>query len=492
VSREPLLRRLSGAPLRIQLTLIATLASTIALAVTGIGFLNYDLDRLRDEEANRAHLLARTIAYHSRAPISFGDVEAVRDTLRFLELEPSVRSACVFGLGGEVVACRPEPAGPGATPLPPGKAPLLRVERDHVVAVEPVDLGSTRIGLVSLEVDLGILEERRATLMVFGVSLMVLSFGAALLLSAVLQRVVSKPVAELAETARAIVSEKDYRFHAPVAGPREVGQLVDSFNEMVEAIAKREADWMREIAERERIQSELERRNAEMERFNYTVSHDLKAPLVTIRGFLELLQRDVADGDEEAVRCDVEQIRQATDRMVELLDDWLELSRVGRIIHPPVELDLREVVEEALATLSGKIAASGARIELGSEWPVCAVDRRRMVEVFQNLVENAIKFTPEGERPRVEITATLEDGDVVVRVRDHGIGLEGDQHERIFDLFERLHSGDEGTGIGLALVRRIIEAHRGSVSVESDGVGQGSTFVLSWPRRAEETGPEVG
>jgi signal transduction histidine kinase len=320
----------------------------------------------------------------------------------------------------------------------------------------------------------------------------VLSFGAALLLSAVLQRVVSKPVAELAETARAIVSEKDYRFHAPVAGPREVGQLVDSFNEMVEAIAKREADWMREIAERERIQSELERRNAEMERFNYTVSHDLKAPLVTIRGFLELLQRDVADGDEEAVRCDVEQIRQATDRMVELLDDWLELSRVGRIIHPPVELDLREVVEEALATLSGKIAASGARIELGSEWPVCAVDRRRMVEVFQNLVENAIKFTPEGERPRVEITATLEDGDVVVRVRDHGIGLEWDQHERIFDLFERLHSGDEGTGIGLALVRRIIEAHRGSVSVESDGVGQGSTFVLSWPRRAEETGPEVG
>lgn len=226
---------------------------------------------------------------------------------------------------------------------------------------------------------------------------------------------------------------------------------------------------------------ELERQNAELERFTYSVSHDLRAPLVTIKGFIGLLQRDLAGAGSESVERDIRKIADATDNMARQLDELLELSRVGRLVNPPVEIDLADMVGSVVALFAEAIAERNVQVEVDEAMPIAYGDAGRIYEVFQNLIGNAIKFVNGSDEPRVEIGARLADGEVLCHVRDNGIGIESDYLERVFNLFERLDPRVEGTGIGLALAKRIVEYHKGRIWAESPGLGQGSTFWFSLP-----------
>ncbi len=226
---------------------------------------------------------------------------------------------------------------------------------------------------------------------------------------------------------------------------------------------------------------ELERQNAELERFTYSVSHDLKAPLVTIKGFIGLLQRDLESDDRAGVAADIDKIARATDNLARQLDELLELSRVGRLVRPPADIDLGEMVREVVAMLGDSIAASDAEIIIAEDMPRARGDAGRVFEVFQNLLANAIKFRNGASRPRIAIGADFAEGRVLCFVRDNGIGIESDYHERIFNLFERLDTRIDGTGIGLALAKRIIEFHEGRIWADSDGVGRGATFWFTLP-----------
>ena len=230
------------------------------------------------------------------------------------------------------------------------------------------------------------------------------------------------------------------------------------------------------------VNRELEARSAEMERFTYVVSHDLKSPLVTIRGFLGYVEQEARAGDLERMTADMNRIRKATDRMGRLLDDLLELSRTGRIDRPHEDLPLIEVVREARGLVEGRLAARGVRVEIEGPLPGVHGDPQRLVEVLQNLLDNAAKFMGEQREPRVWIGSRIEaDGRVLVFVRDNGVGIEPAHHERVFELFHRLDPQEEGTGLGLALARRIVAAHGGRLWVESQGSGSGSTFYLTLP-----------
>ncbi len=237
-----------------------------------------------------------------------------------------------------------------------------------------------------------------------------------------------------------------------------------------------------EVAQRRRAQRELEAKNAELERFTYTVSHDLKSPLVTIKGFAGFLERDAEAGDSGRVRHGVARINKAADKMARLLNDLLELSRIGQVVHPPEAVSLTELAREAAGLVAGRIEERGVAVGIDPAMPVVVGDRVRLLEVFQNLLDNAVSYMGDQQQPRVEIDAEEAGDEVVCRVRDNGVGIEAQYHAKIFELFERLNAETEGTGVGLALIARIVEAHGGRIWVESEGAGRGSTFCFSLPR----------
>jgi signal transduction histidine kinase len=237
--------------------------------------------------------------------------------------------------------------------------------------------------------------------------------------------------------------------------------------------------------EQEKLTAELESKNAELERFVYTVSHDLKTPLVTINGYIGLLQQAIDANDVERINSDLMQITRAANSMAELLDGLLELSRIGHIINPPEAGSLDYLVRNAVDIVREKMIARGIELDIDDDMPQYWGDSLRLLEVFQNLLENAIKFMGDQPAPRIKISAVQNDNEVICKVEDNGIGIDPRYHDRIFNLFERLNPEIEGTGIGMSLVHRIIKAHGGTISVESAGEQQGCTIVFSLPVKPE-------
>lgn len=235
--------------------------------------------------------------------------------------------------------------------------------------------------------------------------------------------------------------------------------------------------------ERRRLIVELEAKNAEMERFTYTVSHDLKAPLITIRGFLGLLEKDTIAGEIERVNRDIAQINSAAAKMQRLLGELLELCRIGRVVGKPRDVFLAELAHEVVEMLAGQISQRGAKVEIAPDLPAVYGDRARLFEVLQNLICNAVEFMGAQPDPRIEIGARSDGQETVFYVRDNGMGIDPRHHERIFGLFNRLDPKSDGTGIGLALAKRIVEVHGGRIWVESEGRGRGSTFCFSIPEK---------
>ena len=180
--------------------------------------------------------------------------------------------------------------------------------------------------------------------------------------------------------------------------------------------------------------------------------------------------------DAAGVDKDLEYIRTASDKMSRLLNELLELSQVGRRINPSVEAPLQAIVKEALDLVAGRISERGVKVKVTKKPILLCGDRPRLVDIFQNLVDNAVKFMGDQPAPLVEIGAEQADDKIVLFVRDNGMGIDSRHQPKIFGLFEKLDPGSEGTGIGLALVKRIVEVHGGKIWVESDGPGQGATF----------------
>ena len=238
---------------------------------------------------------------------------------------------------------------------------------------------------------------------------------------------------------------------------------------------------IRDVTERQRQEDELKSKNAELERFTYTVSHDLKSPLITIKGFAKALAADVAAGEVGRLDEDLKRIVAAADKMSDLLNGLLELSRVGRMVNAPARVSMAALVQGVLELLAGSIAQRGAKVTVQPGLPEAFGDARRLQEVWQNLVENALKFSATDRAPEIEIGCKAAGKETAYFVRDRGCGIELRYHERIFGLFNKLDNRSEGAGIGLALAQRIVEFHGGKIWVESAGAGQGATFCFTLP-----------
>lgn len=256
----------------------------------------------------------------------------------------------------------------------------------------------------------------------------------------------------------------------------EVGRVLKG----VEAELQRYRDHLEALV-RERTAA-LEASNRELEQFAYVASHDLQEPLRVVVSYVDLLSRRHADHlDGEALEF-MGFVRQGAMRMSELIKDLLQYSEVG---HPPdgaAEVDLHDVVVEAMDLLKASLAECRGEVRIAGPLPVVFGSRHELLSLFRNLIDNAIKYRQTELPPRVEISAERDGGTWIVRVADNGIGIEPQYHEQIFGLFKRLHVQGEyrGTGAGLTVCRKVVERHGGRIWVESQP-GQGSTFMIRLP-----------
>jgi len=226
---------------------------------------------------------------------------------------------------------------------------------------------------------------------------------------------------------------------------------------------------------------ELEVKNAELTQFVYTVSHDLKSPLVTINGYLGYIEQDAESGNIARLKKDTQRIQEAVNKMHALLTELLELSRVGRMMNQPEDAPFNVLVKDALDIVHGQLESLHITVLTQPNLPAVRGDLQRITEVLQNLLDNAAKYMGEQPTPIIEIGQQgMEDGKPIFFVKDNGIGIAPEYHERIFGLFNKLDAKSEGTGVGLALVKRIVEFHGGRIWVESEA-GIGSTFYFTLP-----------
>lgn len=241
-------------------------------------------------------------------------------------------------------------------------------------------------------------------------------------------------------------------------------------------------DGLWKLIERRQAEDDLQAQNAEMERFLYTVSHDLKSPIVTLKGFLELLEIDLKAGDEEKINRDIGFMKSAANRMNRLLEEVLELSRIGRVSGSIETIPYSELIRESLIMVGGAIEQSKVELAIAPSSLLLSGDRNRLIEIWQNLLENAIKYRDSQTSLRIEVGIEGNVDAPIFFVRDNGLGIDPQYQEKIFRLFEKLNPSSEGTGLGLALVKRIVESYGGRIWVESAGEGMGSCFYFTLPK----------
>lgn len=286
---------------------------------------------------------------------------------------------------------------------------------------------------------------------------------------------------ELVRKNNGLIFETNYRHKDGSTFPVEVSARLLQYaeDESIVAFARDITERKQAEQERENLITELEAKNTELTQFTYTVSHDLKSPLVTINGYLGYIEQDARSGNMERLQNDTGRIREATNKMHALLTELLELSRIGRLINDPESIPFDEIIKDAMDVVHGQLESRGVTVQTQPNLPIVHGDRQRLIEVLQNLLDNAIKYMGPQTNPLIKIGKQGEENEEpVLFVKDNGIGVAPEYHERIFGLFNKLDSTTEGTGIGLALVKRIIEVHGGRIWVESEP-GQGSTFYFT-------------
>ena len=504
-------RLLHNLPIRRKVVLIIMLTTTGALLLAGVGLIASELRRSRREMETDLATLATIIAHNSTAALSFSDPAAAEETLEVLRSNPPIVAAAVYGQDGHLFAVYQRQEGQHAPPAQAGPDGTQQHE-GSVSLFRSIVFDGQRIGSVYLESDLSELYAhiRVQTLtitVIFGVAAL-----AALVFSSGLQLVISKPILELAGTARAISEHKDYSIRARRRGGDELGALVDAFNQMVEQIQERDSELLKakqeleqrvqertvalrhELADRLHAEQELEKKNTALERSNqdlddfaYIASHDLKEPLRGIHNFSAFLLEDYAGKLDDEGRSRLETLIRLSRRMEVLIDSLLHFSRLGRVDLAIDEVDLNDVVAEVVDAIAINLQENRIAVRIPRPLPTVRCDRVRVRELYHNLIVNAMKYNDKPEKwIEIGYSENGAGGPPALYVRDNGIGIQEKHFDSIFRIFKRLHGRDKfggGTGAGLTIVKKIVERHNGEIRVDSIW-GEGTTIFFTLDKEA--------
>ncbi|HUF80866.1 MAG TPA: ATP-binding protein [Burkholderiales bacterium] len=491
--------------IRHKLALLALATTLTALLLTGIALVIYDLQAYRESGFNDLAAQADIVGRASAPALAFDDPRAAGEYLRLLKAKPNISAAAIYNAKGKRFASYARrdldlefPGLPG----PDGS----RIDGANLVVFKRVVENNEILGTVYMRADYQVIARLVDYLGIFGV-VTALSLLVGFAIFAWLQSALTQPLLNIAAVTRQVMETRDFSLRAKKTTRDEIGGLADAFNAMLAEIGRGSqaleqsnrflehemTERQRADAELRRLNDELERRveertrqleaaNKELEAFSYSVSHDLRAPLRAVVGFSKLLIEDHAGLLDEEAQRKLGVIQGEAQRMGLLIDDLLAFSRLGRKEMSSAEVDMTALARTSYEGLDGQHEGPKAEFHLGS-LPRARGDRILLGQVWANLLSNALKFSSKREKPLVEVNAVSDENEYIYFVRDNGAGFDPRYQSKLFGVFQRLHNSSEfpGTGVGLALVQRIVTRHGGRVW--ADGTpGAGATFYFTLPK----------
>ena len=478
--------------------LAVVLATTAAaLLVNAAALLYYNAESYRRTALADVRTQAEIIGRAAAAALAFGDHREAERDLAMLHARPDVEAAALYGADGKLFAAwrRDAEAGIPGQAEPPG----FRISADRLRLFHPIVEKGDALGTVYLRTRYGLRERVLAYLGIVAL-VMLAALAAAAVLSAWLQRVLTRPIRAVTDAARAVVDRRDYSARAARTTEDEIGVLAEAFNSMLQEVEARSRalvasnqSLQREMLERVEAEEALRLADRRKDEFLATLAHELRNPLAPIRNALYLMQTAREGGEVTDTASAV--IGRQLNQMVRLVDDLLDVSRIstGKLALRRERVQLRSVVQNAIEAVEPLIHARGHKLEVQAPPPGVYVnaDPTRLAQVLLNLLNNAAKFTDAGGR--IELAATLEDGELVARVRDNGIGIAPEMREKIFEMFAQadrsLERSAAGLGVGLSLSRRLAELHGGTLEVRSEGAGRGAEFIVRIPAAQSAAAP---
>lgn len=470
---------------------VVLITTATAVLVAGIAMLTRDLTVYRQswatDVANQASVVALAIA----PALEFNDHATAEQYLGALRARPRILIAALYDEHGLLYASYVRQG----EPPPPARAPHMsgvKISGERVDLVQPVGRDNEAIGTLYLKAHYEIASRVYTYLGIFGL-VMILSLVTAYALSKQLQKGITAPLESISVVAREIVERRDYALRAQRFSDDEFGLVVDAFNNMLQEVQVRalaQEDTNRqlqlEIEIREAAEEGMREADRRKDEFLATLAHELRNPLAPIRHAVKLLESTETDKQQQQWAREV--IARQMQRMALMLDDLLEVSRItrGRLDLKPEIVSLDSLVNTAVETARPLIDSKEQNLTtcLPAEPLYLRVDPLRLSQSISNLLTNAAKYTD--ARGNIALYVAEQGDSIIISVKDDGIGLAGDAIPNLFQMFSQVDSAIDraqgGLGIGLALVKGLIELHGGTVEVASAGIGHGSEFIIRLPR----------
>jgi signal transduction histidine kinase len=510
--RHPV-RQFIDFPIRAKLTVLTVGIAVISLSLASVVFSIYLYRTSFADQVRNVEITAGLIAAKTAAALEFNDEVSAVEDLRVLSTQSNIIAAALYDNRGDAIASyASEWHDHSRMPKKPG--PFGYVKDGNILTMyRPVSRNGQYLGTIGIRSDLHELNKAiREIVLIFFASILTLSVGAYLLARRA-QHFVTSPILRLTETVRAVSERKDYTTRAERISNDEVGYLVDRFNEMLDVMREHEnvvwteATMKADLAARDREQAELrrfaerlERSNRDLQEFASVASHDLQEPLRKVLAFGERLVSGLNGTLDERNQDYLNRMMNATRRMQTLINDLLQYSRVSTKAQPSVRVELPRLLDEVVADLEVRLERTRGTVEYGA-LPAVLADPLQMHQLMLNLIGNALKYHRPDEPPRVVIsgevvtTEETESGPrerpspvVRITVTDNGIGFDDKYSQQIFTIFQRLHGQQEyeGTGIGLAICKKIVERHGGTITAKGLP-GEGAVFTLELPFASTES-----
>ena len=479
-------------PIHRKLVLTSMVKTTVVLLLAMVVLLAMDSYRFQNGARADVTTLTQMVSENLRAALAFGDQTAIDETLKTLRLRQQVQRGCVYTTTGALVAqySRGEFSCPSSPPGPPDGLTLS--------ATIPVINKGDLVGYVYVDRDWAALLQRLITAGSASLGILVIAGGVMLVVSSRLHRNISRPISELATAASRMGQDNEFKMPAIKSADDEVGQLVTAFRAMADRVRSINEDLSRsntalrrEIEDRRMIEQErealLEREreaNRMKDEFLATVSHELRTPLNAIVGWSQILVS--TEPDSATVTKAAASLHRNAQAQARVIDDLIDISRIvtGKLRVMADPLDLRGVVEAAVEAIRATADMAGVSMIVSMPDSACMMrgDRDRLRQIVLNLLSNAVKFAPRGV---VRITLSREASQLRLTVSDTGVGIAPEFQAHVFDRFRQADSSitreHGGLGIGLAVVKELVELHGGAIHVNSRGRGTGASFSALFP-----------